>query len=69
MTGLQSTDLRDLAKVRKRIDQLDRQATAARARRAALVRSLRESGITLEQIAQHCGVSRQTVHQWADRVQ
>lgn len=69
MTGLQSTDLRDLAKVRRRIDQLDRQATAARAQRAALVRSLRDSGMTLEQVAQYCGVSRQTVHQWADRVQ
>ena len=64
MTGLQSTDLRDLAKVRKRIDQLDRQTATARAQRAAIVRSLRRNGMTLEQIAEHCGVSRQTVHQW-----
>ena len=64
MTGLQSTDLRDLAKIRKRIEHLDRQASAARAQRAALLRSLRDSGMTLDQIAQHEGVTRQTVHQW-----
>lgn len=64
MTGLQSTDLRDLAKVRKRIEQLDRQAVDARAQRAAVIRSLREGGMTLDQIAEHCGVTRQTVHQW-----
>ncbi len=64
MTGLQSTDLRALVAVRKRIDSLDRQSAEQRARRSALIRSLRESGMTLDQIAAHVGVTRQAVHRW-----
>jgi len=63
-TGLTATDLRELAKVRKRLDDLDRQAIALRARRAAILRSLRDGGMTLDEIARHAGVTRATVHQW-----
>lgn len=64
MTGLQGTDLRELAKVRRRIESLDAQLVLARAQRTALLRSLRESGTTLAQIAAHVGVTPQAVHQW-----
>ena len=57
-------DLRDLVKVRKRIDSLDSQLSDQRARRAALVKSLHAYGMSLDEIAKHVGVTRQAVHQW-----
>ena len=64
MVNPSPADLRDLVKVRKRIDSLDRQLSEQRARRAALVRSLHEYGMSLDDIAKYVGVTRQAVHQW-----
>lgn len=65
MTGpTTTTDLRNLIAVRKRLESLDRQAIATRHRRAAILSSLREAGMSVAEIAAHVGVSRQTVHQW-----
>ena len=60
-----AADLRDLDKIRQRITSLEAQVEAQRARRRAVLRSLRESGATVVDIAEHAGVTRQTVHHWA----
>lgn len=54
-----------LGKVRSRIAELDAESAEWRGKRAALVRFLRENGMTLDQIAAAAGVTRQTVHQWS----
>jgi DNA-directed RNA polymerase specialized sigma24 family protein len=50
---------------RARLEDLERKAFEIRADRGAMIRHLQENGVGLQEIADVCGVAKQTVHKWS----
>ena len=61
----QPANLHVLTNIRTDLDDLERQAQAMRSSRASVIAMLMADGMTMAEIAEYCGVTRQAVHYWA----
>ena len=58
-------NLHVLTNIRTDLDDLERQARSMRSSRASVIATLMADGMTMAEIAEYCGVTRQAVHYWA----
>ena len=65
MEVTQPANLHVLTNIRTDLDDLERQARSKRMARAIIIAMLMADGMTMAEIAEYCGVTRQAVHYWA----
>ena len=61
----QRDSLHTLTNIRTGLDDLERRAQAMRSARAGIIATLTAGGMTMAEIAEYCGVTRQAVHYWS----
>jgi len=61
----QPANLHVLTNIRTELTEFEIQAKAARMERAGIIAMLMADGMTMAEIAEYCGVTRQAVHYWA----
>ena len=62
---IQTANLHILTNIRYELTEFESQAKAARMERAGIIAMLMADGMTMAEIAEYCGVTRQAVHYWA----
>lgn len=65
MSHDQRHDIDRLREINAELGTLDQRGIDLRSDRARLIARLQASGMTLAEIGEHVGVTRQRVHQWA----